>query len=271
LDSRILLLNKENGGLGSARNYGIDKAIGNFICFIDSDDWLIENSLKELMETIISSNSDILVAGHYVVGENSHILETNIIEEIIILNRVEGLSLILKDEKLHSYAWDKIYKTSLFHTIRYPEGRIFEDTATTYKLFNISNKIIQINRPFYNYYRRAGSISFISSTDIEKGYKNKLDNFKAFSERSNFTTFYTELDHLRRITFNMTFSHGTQFIRYCIKHNIGNESDIEMVKKELKSIDNMFLTNSENVEVYFITNYPRVYWILFKFYYLIKI
>lgn len=270
MDSRILLLNKDNGGLSSARNYGIDKAIGNFICFIDSDDWLVENSLNELIETIISSNADILIAGHYVVGDNNHILETNTIDETITLNRVEGLSLILEDKKLHSYAWDKIYKTSLFKTIRYPEGRNFEDIATTYKLFNISNKIIQINKAYYNYYRRAGSISLLSSTDLKKIYKNKLDIFKAFIERSKFTTCYIELNHLNKITSSKAFSHGSQFIRYCIKHKIGSEGDIEMVKRELVSINKIFLTHLQKFEKLVIAYCPRLHSIFFKFYYLIK-
>jgi glycosyltransferase involved in cell wall biosynthesis len=269
-DKRIIVLNKINGGLSSARNYGIEIAKGDFISFIDSDDWLVDNSLGEIMATIIETKSDILIAGHYVISENNEVLETHIKNETRILTRVEGLELILKDKELHSYAWDKIYKTSLFKTIRYPEGRNFEDTATTYKLFNISNKIIQINKAYYNYYRRVGSISLISSKDLKNGYKNKLDNFKAFIERSKFTTCYTELNHLNKITSNMAFSHGTQFIRYCIKHKIGSEGDIEMVRKEIININRIFLTDSKKFEKLVIAYYPRLHSIFFKFYYLIK-
>ena len=269
-DKRIIILNKKNGGLSSARNYGIDIAKGEYISFVDSDDWLVDNSLGDIMSTIIETKSDILIAGHYVISDEYVVLETHIEKDIRFLNRVESLDLILKDKDLHSYSWDKIYKTTLFNNIRFPEGRNFEDTATTYKLFNIANRIIQINKGYYNYLRRKGSISLVYPKNIIKDCKNRLDNFTSFYERSQFTQKNKELHYLNNLTSRKAFNLGSQFIRFSVKKNHMTKGDIDFVRSRLIIMDSNYLSNFQIVERFFLITIPKLHLFSFKIFYLIS-
>ena len=137
-DNRIKVIHKENGGLSEARNTGIDIASGDFITFVDSDDWISPNTYAPLLELI--GDSDLL--------------------EYAIANRLELQDRCYNDireywlkEKAytHTYACNKIYRRSLFDGIRYPKGKIFEDVYTLPKLLRKARKVMTTSKGFYHY------------------------------------------------------------------------------------------------------------------------
>lgn len=182
-DNRIKVIHKSNGGLSSARNAGIDIAKGDFFGFVDSDDWIEADMYESLYDALIRHNADISICGRYIVN-SENIITSSDDEKIQILNRYQGLSeLVLNyEDGIKNYAWDKLYKRELFKSIRYPEGKFYEDIFTTYKLFSVANKIVHTKSPKYYYLLRGDSISGTDTPskayDFYIGSIESLENIK---------------------------------------------------------------------------------------------
>jgi glycosyltransferase involved in cell wall biosynthesis len=250
IDNRIKVIHQKNGGLSNARNSGIDIAIGKYFSFVDSDDWIDKNMLFEMHQQALQNNADIVIAGHFIVDLDETI-EVNIkVIKQRILNQFEAISLILADEEIHSFAWDKLYKRELFEEIRYPDGRVFEDTATTYKLFNKASILVQMNQAYYYYLRRESGICL--SPEFSKVMKRKEDNYLAFLERYEFALSNQEYAHMIKICQEKVFEHGQQFLHYIVKNKLDKRSYpyFEILSK-LSSIDfsdNDLITNKKKLE-----------------------
>ena len=144
-DSRIKVIHKKNGGLSDARNAGIDIAKGEYITFVDSDDYIEKDYVEVLYDSIKENDSDMAIGSHKVIYENGTILNKETGEKSV-LDAKTVLERILYDENIDLSAWAKLYKTELFEEIRYPKGRVFEDAATTYKLVDKSKKISIVSK-----------------------------------------------------------------------------------------------------------------------------
>ena len=181
-DTRILVIHKNNGGLSEARNVGIDNAKGDYICFIDSDDFVRETYVKDLLSIILEYNADIAVC-LFEKGNSDRFKD--IIDEnqpnIIVLNNIEALNK-LYDEVLNVsmiVVWNKLYSKNLFNKIRFPIGKIHEDEFTMPKLLFEADKIVIINKKDYYYFQSPNSI-------MRSEFKiNRLDALEAFEERIN--------------------------------------------------------------------------------------
>jgi glycosyltransferase involved in cell wall biosynthesis len=221
LDQRIKVIRQKNGGLSNARNSGINIAIGKYFSFIDSDDWIDENMFFEMYNQAIQNEADIVIAGHYSVELDGTIVDNTKLNKQRLLNRVEATSLILGDEEIYSFAWDKLYKSDLFESIRYPDGRVFEDTATTYKLFNKAEIFVQMNQPFYYYLRRESGICL--TPEFSRVMKRKEDNYVAFLERYEFALANKEYAHMIAICQEKVFEQGQQFLHYIVKNKLNKK------------------------------------------------
>ena len=153
IDNRVKTIHKKNGGLSSARNAGLDVASGDYIGFVDSDDWIESDMYESLYKTLTERKADISVCGRYIV-EDGRITTISDTEEVQVFTKQEALSQLVLDEYngIKNFAWDKLYKKELFENIRYPEGKYYEDIFTTYKLFSLSNMIAEIKSPKYYYF-----------------------------------------------------------------------------------------------------------------------
>lgn len=133
-DNRFKIFSKENGGLSDARNYGMEKASGEYFTFIDSDDYVTNDYIEYHYNLIKKSNSKISVAAHTIFYENGTKIYKGIKKDCVLTQK-EALDSILLDNGVDLSAWNKMYSADLFNNIKYPKGVMFEDTATTYKLF----------------------------------------------------------------------------------------------------------------------------------------
>ena len=167
-DNRINLIKQSNQGLSKARNSGIRVAKGDYLVFVDSDDWIEPDMFSNMVHFVETQHADIVVCRGQMVEANGTISRYVGYDSFEIMTGVEATKEILKDEKMQSYAWNKIYKRELFDGIEYPVGRIFEDTATTYKLFYKCNKVVCIPYVGYNYRMNPNSITHEKRTDIIK-------------------------------------------------------------------------------------------------------
>jgi glycosyltransferase involved in cell wall biosynthesis len=202
-DQRIKIINKSNGGLSEARNFGIDRATGTYLAFVDSDDHVHKNMFSILMTTILKHGADIAICGHY-IEENGKLQPNRYDNTTIRYSREEALEAILMDKEINSFAWDKLYRSSLFSAIRYPLGRIFEDTATTYKVFDLANSVVRVNQALYYYLKRDDSIT------KTKSLKKYYDNFLGFYERFEFVN--EKMPHLKPNARFLALQQGINFI-----------------------------------------------------------
>ncbi len=178
-DSRVRVIHQENGGLSAARNAGIDTARGDYLTFIDSDDWVHSMYLELLLNAVVENNVDISVCTfERPTGRKE---STNCLSEHLITERITAEDLLIEHEWNYNYACGKLYNSKLFTKIRYPVGKIYEDTFTTYKLLYASNGtyIAWLNQPLYYYYTNEEGISHSPWTPKEltvfDGIVNQLE------------------------------------------------------------------------------------------------
>lgn len=223
-DERIQVIHKENGGLSSARNIGIEHAQGDFLAFVDSDDFISHEFIKILYNALISSNSDIAQCKwEYVSGDTiTREKETGDYNVYSGYQMLENL--YIPDGAYFVVAWNKLYRSSLFEHIRYPEGRIHEDEATTYKLFDIANQAVFVDRFLYGYYQEGISIT-------RNGfYEKRLDWLTAMEERFAYFK-HRQYDALMVPTIK-AYADGAIDLYYQCRQKL---NDSEVRQKEIKA------------------------------------
>ena len=157
VDNRIEVIHKANGGLSDARNVGLKAARGEYIGFVDSDDYVSNEMFENLYNTLISNDVDVSICNFYIVIDNKNIIK-NADNGVKIYNKLEILKEILLDKKIQSYAWNKLYKRELFKDIEYPVGKKYEDIGTTFYILEKCSKIAVSGSPEYYYITRGDSI-----------------------------------------------------------------------------------------------------------------
>lgn len=180
-DRRIQVIHKQNGGLSDARNAGIEKAAGEYVAFVDSDDWLEPKMYEVLYHTIKKYDADIAECSYRNVYADWVKEETACTGNVVEADAVSALGAMLDWKYFKPTAWNKLYKRSVIGDIRYPKGKLHEDEFTTYKYIYQAKKLVYIDFSFYNYNRtRADSI-------MGEGFGEKnLDSCEAFRERMDF-------------------------------------------------------------------------------------
>lgn len=183
-DKRIIVIHKENGGLSDARNVALDVATGDYVMFVDSDDWIKKETCDFLIRTIQKQSVDIVCFGLAEILPSGKIAKYIKAEHSRFLTKSEAIRLLVSyGGGVGNYAWNKIYSRHLFEDVRYPKGKIYEDNGTTYKLFHKANAIYVIDKVCYNYQLRSTSISAIwyKPTAIQarlEMWKGRLEFFK---------------------------------------------------------------------------------------------
>lgn len=167
-DPRFKIVTRENGGLSAARNTGIEYAKGKYIAFLDSDDFIAPSFLEKLYNACEENNADMAYCGFtYYIYKNGLKKNQLFIVKDCVMEHDEAVSRIISDHGLHSYAWNKLYKRTLFteHNITYPT-MYFEDVATSPKTVFYANKLAVVGECLYFYVKRQGSI--LSTMNVKK-------------------------------------------------------------------------------------------------------
>lgn len=169
-DSRVRVIHKLNGGLSSARNAGIDIARGEYLGFVDSDDWVDLDSYEKLVRLAEKYRASMVCGGRYDSEESGKEVPGLCPPREEVITGQECASRIFRWDNMDMAAWDKLYHRDLFREIRYPLGIIWEDLPTTYRIALKAERVAMANFPFYHYFQRSGSITRTIFTEREFVY-----------------------------------------------------------------------------------------------------
>ena len=163
-DKRIKVIHKKNGGLSSARNAALDVFSGEYVTFVDSDDWIEKTYVEELYKAIKANDCDLAVCSVNRCTESGEIVKQSVFfngDKKFEKNEVFDAFWNTKDKRLSSWAWGKLYHKSIFKKLRYPVGINYEDAyVLTDVCKNITKGVVAISSKLYNYVvKRQGSIT----------------------------------------------------------------------------------------------------------------
>ena len=167
-DSRIRYLKRINGGLGAARNTGIENSQGEYICFVDSDDWVSEDYVEKFVSTSMEDESDVVISNiRYVYEDDSIKPRTPHIDSHEIITAREALSREFIGAQYKCHAPNKFCKREIFmkYNIRFPDGKLYEDVFTTYKMLMYASKVSLI--PDFTYFYLQSRSGSIMNTKLE--------------------------------------------------------------------------------------------------------
>lgn len=153
-DSRIRVIHKANGGLSDARNAGLEIASGDYIAFVDSDDYIRKDMLENLLEALLCTDSDIAACGI----ENFGAARGSWGCQDFVGTPQQIFAKLYNETAYPVAAWNKLYRRSCWKTLRFPVGKICEDTFTTYQLIHNARRIVMIPKALYCYRIRPESI-----------------------------------------------------------------------------------------------------------------
>ena len=187
-DSRISVIHKENGGQSSARNVGLDVCSGDYISFVDSDDWIEPNMLSTLLEQLETYEASLAICGRYDAFENS---KERLIGKSLGKNGLFDACQILPQMiigQLSDFSvCDKLHRRDLWENIRFPEGEIYEDFAVMYKVVLTAKTAVLCDQPLYTYYHR-------SSSTVTSGFRKSLTYYPKQTKQclADMTAWYPE-------------------------------------------------------------------------------
>lgn len=157
MDSRVTVIHKQNGGLSSARNCGLEIAKGKYIAFVDSDDYVAED-MYECMLKNMENDVDVVCGGRVYIGIATK-EKRNCLKQVQKFTKEQAVEELLLLEKITYSVCTNLYRRYLFDNIRFPEGKVCEDVPVSYSLFKNSRNVIHIGKPKYFYVYRSDSTS----------------------------------------------------------------------------------------------------------------
>lgn len=163
IDSRIRVFHKENGGQSTARNLALDAMTGEFLTFVDSDDWLEPDAYASMMALAMEEKVKLVSAGRFDVSARTGEKKLGLCpKKQEVLSAEEMLGRLFTWDGCDSSPCDKIFHSSLFAQIRFPSRSNCEDVAIVYRLVEAAGTVAMLPKPIYNYYHRKGSTSYAS-------------------------------------------------------------------------------------------------------------
>ncbi len=232
IDARIIVLHQQNMGLSGARNSGIEIAKGNYLVFIDSDDFILPTMIESLYNSLIRNNADISICSIQRVDENgieipspSPFLDATLTKDEVLRNIINQ-----KDGWTYIPAWNKLYRSFLFDNLRYPEKKLYEDGFIINELIYRSSRIATISQKAYCYTLRNTSI--MNDSNIIR----RLDGLESRYLQYQFYKTHKYLDCLPKI--RQMAEKELYLIKLADRHatSLSEKKRIEIIRSLMKEI-----------------------------------
>lgn len=259
-DKRITLIKSKNKGAAGARNIALKYVKGDYLTFVDSDDWVDLESYSTMMNSILSSHSDIVLCGRFNVNDNS-VSDGFNIDDTHIFKGVELLKKMMNYDRCDFALWDKIYKSYLWNNITFPTGFTCEDIPVLYDLFLKASSVISVGKRLYYhvYHNKSVSAQRFSEhvfdfefftyrilKDCEDNHKDLLEDAKYF--------------RLKSLIYSISFTGKVDRLTYKNNKN-GFYSNIF----ELKTYKKIMNIRQKIIYYASITKFARIYYYLVYF------
>ena len=230
-DKRIKVYHKKNGGLSDARNYGLKHVVGEYVGFVDSDDWIEWDMYDVLLKEMMKNSADIVICGRCFEFEKKSVIwgaRTKFLmgpkEAIVKLNSFSGFDMS---------ACDKLYRRTVFKEIRFPFGRKCEDAYIMYKLFDCAKRIEYYPGYFYHYYQRKNSIARSKSLNMDLIYA-AIEQDRYIEEKYNDIAFVGKA--------NVAFAVKSIY-EIALTRNIKINNELKQFKKKIKKYKKDIVAN----------------------------
>lgn len=191
-DKRIHVIHQNNQGISAARNAGLDLAGGEYIFFVDSDDWIRKNTIETLMRLREEYQADVVCCGIELIYDSG---KAEVFTEVgkRVCNSKEAVLELMTGATICSVAWNKLYVAKLWKEIRFCIGKVHEDEFTIYKVIYQAEKTVYTDEVMYEYFQRV-------SGTMDQIYRNgNLTVIDALRERTDWLTDKGE-DHLAAVS-----------------------------------------------------------------------
>lgn len=178
-DTRIKVIHKTNGGLSDARNVGMKASSGDYLMFVDSDDWVEKGAVECLYQLLLSSNAQIAIGGmQRIENQTNRILKSDFdgTKNIVSMTNSQAMKEFFQNG---CAAWGRLYRRNIHSGIEFPVGEINEDEAIVLFLLDRCNLVVQTNEVVYNYRCRAESITTSTFSRAKLAwYRHCQDNLR---------------------------------------------------------------------------------------------
>lgn len=262
----IKVFHKKNGGLSSARNYGIERASGRYFAFIDSDDLVVFNYINTILFLIDNYKDDIVMYRYHPFEDNYNVTlyKDNFDKKAYRnISKKEAMNLLF-DGIYTNYAWNKIYKATLFKDVRYPEGKNFEDVITTCKVLNLASNVAVYSHILYFYRQRLGSILHTKNTADE--LKKIYDSFTARKLQYEFFK-KNGIDYLLEVAQHYLMLDAMDYVNITLKSNASKTKTYWKMIDFLQNykVSKKFDGKKYAVKLYILRVSPEIFGMAIKF------
>ncbi len=256
-DSRVKVIHQKNGGLSAARNAGLDIATGEYIGFVDSDDYIAPDMYEKLYNALVSNEADMSICNHQKVGiklffdDNEMPLLTEVIsEQDAMRKQYECLNCSIV------VAWSKLYKRVIWNDLRFPSGKIHEDEFVSFDVFYKCKRIAIISDKLYCYYIRADGIIGKENGSIHPDYFDALYLRSELIQKNKYENLYRTFWY----GFSWSFRQYIRFSSYYKRSSKERKKHIFNIAKEVYKTYQPYANRNEH----FIFNHPNLYIIISK-------
>ena len=268
-DERIRVIHTKNGGLAKARNTAIDQAKGEYIAFVDGDDWVGKEMYENMYLAMKKAGGKLAICSYKQVSEDG--TEDPSDDQILYFQQEEALESFIREEdevRIQNAAWNKLFHISLLKKIRFPEGKLFEDIAFTTKILHQAKDAVYLNQAYYNYVTdRSGSIM-----NSSRGKRIFSDQIPLYMEKRKY------LEEAGRK--DLAVIHNYYFYKRLLQHYMELEEfkpedykkyqrEIRKLFKEEKALvkevlSNEFCSRKEGFKLKLFQRSPRAYFLFTK-------
>jgi glycosyltransferase involved in cell wall biosynthesis len=225
-DSRIVVIHQKNKGVSAARNAGLDRAQGDWIGFVDSDDWCDKGMYETLYKNARRHDADVSICGVRTVSINGDITKTGHKKHIRIFNGTNAIMEMLAPDSYGGFSWNKLVKFSLIkhYQVKYDETKKYmEDVLFFYTLFKNIKRVVYSSAPYYNYMKNVESVT--CQLGLTKAAMTGLSVFDAILSAEH------NKKIKRRVTAALVFLEKDLCIHYIKTKNSSNENYLFLTKK----------------------------------------